>query len=38
MPGLVQTVSDENSLEQALVENLHREDLNVLKRRPPSSS
>jgi ParB family chromosome partitioning protein len=29
MPVLVQTVSDVHSLEQALVENLHREDLNA---------
>jgi ParB family transcriptional regulator, chromosome partitioning protein len=31
MPVLVQTVSDVHSLEQALVENLHREDLNALE-------
>jgi len=31
MPVLVQTVSDVRSLEQALVENLHREDLNALE-------
>ena len=31
MPVLVQTVSDVHSLEQALVENLHREDLNPLE-------
>jgi ParB family chromosome partitioning protein len=31
MPVLVQSVSDVNSLEQALVENLHREDLNPLE-------
>ncbi len=30
IPALVQTVSDVASLEQALVENLHREDLNAL--------
>jgi ParB family transcriptional regulator, chromosome partitioning protein len=31
MPVLVQSVSDVHSLEQALVENLHREDLNPLE-------
>jgi ParB family chromosome partitioning protein len=31
MPVLVQTVTDVHSLEQALVENLHREDLNALE-------
>ena len=31
MPVLVQSVSDVHSLEQALVENLHREDLNALE-------
>ena len=31
MPVLVQTTSDVHSLEQALVENLHREDLNPLE-------
>jgi ParB family transcriptional regulator, chromosome partitioning protein len=31
MPVLVQTSSDAHSLEQALVENLHREDLNPLE-------
>jgi len=31
MPVLVQTASDVHSLEQALVENLHREDLNALE-------
>ncbi|HTT85906.1 MAG TPA: ParB/RepB/Spo0J family partition protein [Acidimicrobiales bacterium] len=31
MPVLVQSVTDANSLEQALVENLHREDLNALE-------
>jgi len=31
IPVLVQTVSDVHSLEQALVENLHREDLNALE-------
>ena len=31
MPVLVQTISDVHSLEQALVENLHREDLNALE-------
>ena len=31
MPVLVQTSSDVHSLEQALVENLHREDLNALE-------
>ena len=31
MPVLVQTASDVHSLEQALVENLHREDLNPLE-------
>jgi ParB family chromosome partitioning protein len=31
MPVLVQSVSDVRSLEQALVENLHREDLNPLE-------
>ncbi len=31
MPVLVQTASDVRSLEQALVENLHREDLNPLE-------
>ncbi len=30
IPALVQTVNDVSSLEQALVENLHREDLNPL--------
>ena len=35
MPVLVQTTSDVHSLEQALVENLHREDL-TLSRRPPA--
>ncbi len=31
IPALVRTVTDEASLEQALVENLHREDLNALE-------
>lgn len=31
VPALVQSVSDVSSLEQALVENLHRADLNVLE-------
>ncbi len=31
MPVLVRSVDDTNSLEQALVENLHREDLNALE-------
>ena len=31
MPVLVQTTSDVQSLEQALVENLHREDLDALE-------
>jgi len=31
VPALVQTTSDVHSLEQALVENLHREDLNPLE-------
>jgi ParB family transcriptional regulator, chromosome partitioning protein len=31
MPVLVQTTSDVHSLEQALIENLHREDLNPLE-------
>ena len=35
---LVQTVSDVHSLEQALVENLHREDLNAWKKRLPFNS
>lgn len=30
VPALVQTVDDASSLEQALIENLHREDLNAL--------
>jgi ParB family chromosome partitioning protein len=31
IPALVRTVADADSLEQALVENLHREDLNALE-------
>ncbi|HTX00221.1 MAG TPA: ParB/RepB/Spo0J family partition protein, partial [Acidimicrobiales bacterium] len=31
VPALVQPVSDASSLEQALIENLHREDLNALE-------
>ncbi len=31
IPAVVRTVDDRNSLEQALVENLHREDLNALE-------
>ena len=31
IPVLVQTADDTHSLEQALVENLHREDLNALE-------
>jgi len=31
IPALIRTVADEHSLEQALVENLHRQDLNPLE-------
>ena len=38
IPVLIQVADDAHSLEQALVENLHRQDLNVLEEARPINS